>query len=628
MAQHLQEWLQALAHIGAAVNHGVSLGELLDLIAKTACKLMSYDFCAITIPDATSQVLVIEGSYGLSADYVREVNATHPIRLHGVHTPTPSGQAFAMGIPVQIEEFGSDPAMLAWRAAARDQGFSSMISVPLNSADETLGTINCYTRSPHHFTKAEESRLLMLADQASVAITTSRLRSNETKRIMKLNELNASLEERYELQRQAEAIHERLMALALEGGGVRALGEALAEILDRPVAVSETNGTILCHFERDGVSLPVTLIAKAAGLPRNDVMSTGNAGLLADVHLPDPTGTRNLVRVSVMIKEKLVAWIWTNGRVSELRPLDRQAMERSAAPLALELLRIRTATQADWQETGEILSGLLSGRGHYATALLAQTARLGHDLSLPHAVVAVRIEPRHEGYLTYGLAPAFSGMAGQISPRPLLGFHEGYVVALWPLGPTTPIGELRGIGDEVRRIASERTQMGGAHAAITGPVTSIADYPAAFATARGAIELAALRKASPGTVMLSDLGLVGLLLQLPNVSALSHYADDVLGPLRANDATQDSLLLSTLSALIHNNLNARKTAEQLHTQEDIVVEARRRIEDLLALNLSRLSDLTRISMALEVEDVIEARQRQSTIDVQTPRTSSPELENT
>ncbi|KRE66137.1 hypothetical protein ASG92_16170 [Arthrobacter sp. Soil736] len=115
--------------------------------------------------------------------------------------------------------------------------------------------------------------------------------------------------------------------------------------------------------------------------------------------------------------------------------------------------------------------------------------------------------------------------------------------------------------------------------------------------------------------MLRDLGLTGLLLQLPDVSALSHYADDVLGPLRANDLAQDPALLPTLSALIHNNLNASKTAEQLHVQEDVVAEARRRIEDLLALNLSRVSDLTRVSMALEVDDVIEARQRQGIIDV-------------
>lgn len=256
MAEHLQGWLKALADVGAAVNRGVSLGKLLDLIARTAGKLMSYDFCAITMPDAASQVLMIEGSYGLSADYIREINATHPIRLHGVHTPTPSIQAFTMGVPVQIEDFGSHPAMLVWRAAAKDQGFNSMIAVPLNSAGETLGTLNCYTRSTHHFTKEEESRLLMLADQAALAITTSRLRSQQAERIAVLNGLNESLEEQYELQRQADAIHDRLTALTLEGGGVRALGGALTEILivpsrcARPTGPSSTTPKVMAYRSR------------------------------------------------------------------------------------------------------------------------------------------------------------------------------------------------------------------------------------------------------------------------------------------------------------------------------------------------------------------------------------------
>ncbi|TAP41800.1 GAF domain-containing protein [Arthrobacter sp. S39] len=611
MAEHLQGWLKALADVGAAVNRGVSLGELLDLIARTASKLMSYEFCAITMPDAASQVLMIEGSYGLSADYIREINATHPIRLHGVHTPTPSVQAFTMGVPVQIEDFGNHPAMLVWRDAAKDQGFNSMISVPLNSADETLGTLNCYTRSTHHFTKEEESRLLMLAGQAALAITTSRLRSEQAERITVLNGLNESLEEQYELQRQTEAIHERLTALTLEGGGVRALGGALTEILDRPVAVCETNGTVLYNTEGDGASLPVALLANAADLPLPDVMSAGSAGLLAEVNLPDTTGTGTFVRVPVMIKDKVIAWIWTSGTISELRPLDRQALERAAAPLALELLRTRTATQTEWRDTGEILSALLSGRVHEATALLAEAERLGHGLSLPHAVIAVRFDPRTERTLPHWLTAKFAQVAWQISPKPLLGPYGGFVVALWPMVPTTRIDQMRGIADKVRRIPSGHGQStDAAYVAVTGPATNIADYPAAFATARGAVELAALRKSPPGTIVLSDLGLTGLLLQLPDVSALNRYADDVLGPLRCYDPAQGPSLLPTLSALLNNNLSAGKTAEQLHIQEDAVVEARRQIEALLALDLSRVADLTRISTALEVHDVIETRHRQ------------------
>lgn len=50
----------------------------------------------------------------------------------------------------------------------------------------------------------------------------------------------------------------------------------------------------------------------------------------------------------MMITEQVVAWIWSTGNVSELRPLDRQALERDAAPVALELLRTQTATEAEW----------------------------------------------------------------------------------------------------------------------------------------------------------------------------------------------------------------------------------------------------------------------------------------
>jgi len=106
------------------------------------------------------------------------------------------------------------------------------------------------------------------------------------------------------------------------------------------------------------------------------------------------------------------------------------------------------------------------------------------------------------------------------------------------------------------------------------------------------------------------------------VGAGEHAVPGVRNPITfsATPASYDLVppgidAVPTLSALVHNNLSASKTAEQLAIPEDLVVEARRRIEALLALDLSRVADLMRISMALEVDDVIEARQRNSIIDV-------------
>ncbi|GAA3316241.1 helix-turn-helix domain-containing protein [Arthrobacter ramosus] len=590
-SEQLQWWLRALARVGAAVNRGVSMRELLDLVAKTACELMSYDFAAVMLPDPSLDSLLIEGSYGLSADYVRELNE-HPLRIHGF-PKVPSSQVFALGVPVQVADIRSEPSFVPWMGVVSGQEYTSLISVPLNASSETLGTLVCYTRSSHHFTKEEESILTMLADQAAIAVTSARLRSEQARTIANL--------------RHADAIHDRLTALALEGGGVSAIAGALAEILNSPVAVTETNGTLLCNIEHDGETLPDALLANAAAL--SEVVSAGAARASSDVHLSDSWG-QTVVRVPVMIKEEVVAWIWTGGQLAELRALDRQAIERAATVLALELLRTRTDAEAEWRDTDEILSGLLTGEGRGSTALLARAIQLGHDLSHPHAVVGVRHDLRDGGPLPYPLAATFARMAGEVLPRPLLGSHEGYVVAFWPVGPTTPIDEVRGISDEIRRSLGQRAQdTDRGYAAITGPVTRVADYPAAFASVRGAIELATLRNSTSRTLLLTDLGLVGLLLQLPNVSALSRYADEVIGPLRAYDQAQEASLLLTLSALVRNNFSTSETAQELRIRRNTVVLRRRRIEELLAVDLSRVSDLTRISMALDVEDVIIAMQR-------------------
>lgn len=609
MTEQLQGWLRALAEIGASVNSGVSLPSLLNRISRTACELMSYDLCAITIPDALSEVLTIEGFHGFPAESIHEINSTHPIRLRGVHQPTPSSQAFALGIPIQASDISSTLPLAEWRAAAADAGLTSMISVPLNSADKILGTLNCYTRLSHHFTQEEESLLRMLADQAAVAITTSRLRSEQGSRIADLNVLNQSLEEQYELQRQSVAIHERLTTVALDSGGVIAIGEALAELLGRPVAICESNGSVLYNTERADVSLPGEALLAAATLP--SVISTGDAGLLADVRLPDSAGGQDLVRAPVMIKDKIVAWIWTTGQVSNLRLLDRQTLERAATPLALELLRTRTTAEAEWRDAGQILSSLLMGTDHGSPALMAQAAILGHDLSFPHALIALRANPVKAEPFPHWLAAAFAGIDDSVTPKPLIGSCDGYIVALWPLAPQAQIDELRSVGDMFLKIpAAYGDDAVPPYAAVAGPVGRPADYPTLFATARGAIQLATLRGAPAGTLILAELGLIGLLLQLPDVSVLSRYADEILAPLRTFDNAHQASLLPTLSALVHHDLSAGKAAASLHVRKSVVELNRRQIEDMLSVDLSHVPDLKRLSTAVDVYDVVEAQRRQ------------------
>ncbi|MFJ4029359.1 helix-turn-helix domain-containing protein [Paenarthrobacter sp. NPDC089989] len=600
----LQGWLRALAAIGAAVNTSVSLKELLDTVARTACQLMSYDFCAVTLPDENASSLLIRGSHGLSAEYIHRVNTSHPIPLLPGPTMAPSSGAFLSGESVQVTDTRTSPAFATWAGVARDQGFISTISVPLVSAGKVVGTLNCYTKAEHVFAEDEVSLLRMLADQAAIAIITSRLRAAQAMTISDLNRLNESLEEQFDLQRQAVEIHTRLTALTLEGGGVPAVADALAQLLGRPVVVQSATGSLMYSAESGGEHLGALLIDAGTG-DYSAVLDVPPEPGPADA----PYGLRGAVRAPVLIKDEVVAWIWTSGETGTLRALDRRAIEQTCTVLALELLRSRAAAEASWRDSGEILSALLAGVRHGTAALLSQAGRLGHDLSRQHAVFVLKPDPTRGGPKPHQLPWLFERLADKHEPRPLLGLHDGYIVALLPLTG----GSLNGT-ETFARMMRETFHMRGQHdnnmvMAVAGPALGMPDYPEIFSMARGAVELAAMRGLGGKTLTLEDLGMAGLFLQLPDVTKLSAYVDRIVGPLRHRDLAEGTALLPTLRVLLASDLDMRETAERMFVHRNTVNKRRKRIEEILGIELSSVEALAHLVAALSVEDVMEAGTR-------------------
>ncbi len=485
-----------------------------------------------------------------------------------------------------------------------------MISVPLVTSDEIVGTLNCYTRHEHKFGAAEVALLTMLADQAAIAIITSRLRADQARTITDLNSLNESLEAQYELQRKAASFHDKLTALALDGGGVPAITDALSDALIRPVAIRSVAGSLLHVSDDANRQLPEAVVVESDWLERGvfpitDDSTTGPS----DVSLTDQKTTQTAIRVPVLLKEEVVAWIWTTGRLTDLRPFDRQAIQHTATVLALELLRERSTAEAEWRDAGEILSGLLLGLPHETRAFVAQAARFGLDLSKLHAVVVIRCDLVRGLPSLHQLSATFQRIARSRTPKPLLGIHDGYVVALWPL--TSPsLDEAQGISHEIRSsLAGRGSEATEELTAIIGPVTYAAEYPEAFTTARGALEIAAMNGLEGQTLTLHDLGITGLLLQVPNTSALKIYTDEITTPLREYDQAHGTSLLQTLRILMRHDLDVRATAEEMVIHKNTVLQRRKRIEELLSLSMGRISTLAHISNALKVEEVLRAGSR-------------------
>lgn len=570
-ARELRPWLEAVAAIATALNRPLSLAEILDRVAETAARLLGYDFCAVLLHDEGAAKLIITGSYGLSPAYVHQVNADHPVVLEPDDEPqAPSSRAFLTGRSVQVVDTAIDATFMPWGGVAREQGYRSMISVPLTAHGVPVGTLNCYSRVPHEFGDDEQELLQLLADQACVAIETARLRDREAATIAALVSANTTLAAQHELLRRGEEVHSQLTDVALRGGGVAGLAGALAELLGAPVVVAE---------EPSGAEL-------ARGGPP-DADEGGSA-----------CGPRS---TPVMLAHETVARIWV-ARDDDLSPIDVRALEHAATVCALEMLRARSALEVEWRVSGEIVSDLLTGNAAGLATAAERARRLGHDLAAPHGVIVVRVDGKGPGASARPLSVARS-MAATAQPRALVSSIGDDVVLLWS---AASVDSLRERAVELQRQLRRVDSSSVTSVAVSPLCTAFSDYPAAYRRARGAVAIAGLRGEHGSVASVDSLGVHGLLLQLEDVSELRRFAAEMLAPVREHDAARGTALEETLRVYIAHDLNTAATGAALFVHPNTVGLRVRKAEQLLGLSIARVQSLSELQVALSADDVADA----------------------
>lgn len=544
----LERWLHALAGIGEAVGGDEPVAQLLDRVARTACTLLGYDFCAVFLPDDARAALTIVGSHGLSGDYIAQVNADRPILLDvDGEQEAPTSIAFRTGEVVILEDIELVPEF-GWGGVAHEQGYRALISVPLRRAGAVIGALNGYRTGPHSFDAAEVSLVTTLATQVAIALGTAQLRAQEQATIREL--------------RRAEEVHGLLMATALRGEGVAGVADALAELLGRAVLIDEVHGS----------ELTPTVI------PVDDHWESG-----------------------VVLGGTVVARIQVAGEHA-LSALDVRAVEHAAVVTALELLRARTAAEVEQRLRGSLLADLLTADVADAQAtgsLLERARRLGWDLSGSQTLITVRWPEAERAERILAITDRF---AADFTPRPLAALYRGDLVLVCSWESHSKAVDLAGkLAGTLS--ASGAAEVGVAAVSATGTVT---DLPDAYRTLCGAMNLASDNR-STTVIDMADVTIDHLLLQLDDPQRLQAFARAVLGPVLDYDRSRQTELIHTARVHLEHSMDRRATANALHLHPNTVAQRIRRLEELTGLQLSRPRDLLRLTSALTVAQVAALR---------------------
>lgn len=583
MTSELRRWLSAIGVLTSAVNSGHDLKMLLDQVAATARELLDLDFCGVMVPELDGKSLKIAGASGLSEEYIDHVNCGRRIRLDVNRSKgAPASRAFFSGEPWSVSDVSAEPDSM-WTDVAREQGYRSILAVPLRSADGVLGTLNSYRTVAHDFQPEEVEQLTLLAEHATLALTSARI----------VNDLR----EQHHFIVRSEEIHERLLRVAVRSGGVSGIATALRELLGCHVVILDTSGEIL----------------SATGEPQfdfNDRQVNGRDEKLVGGEQSGLLRTEGEHAViDVLLNGDVVANVWLLGQAEGLDRLGVRAAEHASVVLALELLRQRTAAEVEQRLRGELLADLLAGADPESRPIRDRANLMGHNLSVRHRML-VAVAMSNSNPPTVRSSTASEKMAeraaseavrltSHLRPRPLIAAVHDTVVALWPGGKTEQAAE---------QVICRAISM--ADSQVTAKVVTIQlsdnRIPDSYRVARGALSFAMSDHTAPDSLTLDDLGAVGILLQFADPAVLRRYANRILGAVDDYDAKNGTNLVSTLRVYLDRDLDRRATATHLVVHPNTVSQRLRRIEMLSGLELRSPRSILDARSALMLLDVVRA----------------------
>lgn len=592
----LRHWLTAVSNLTSAVNAGHDLKTLLDLVATTARDLLELDFCSVMVPSSDGANLQIIGASGLPVAFISHVNTEGRIRLAAdPGTGSPASRAFLTGQPCAVGDLRKEPDSL-WTDVAQEHGYRSILAVPLVTGAGVIGTLNSYRATPHTFSSQDVEQLALLAEHAAIALTSARILDD--------------LREQHRLIVRSEEIHERLLTVAVNSGGVSGIATALHELLGCDVVIRDLHGDVLAATNDRREVSPATVIESPSHQQSADAPRT----LLRAV------GPHTVI--DVVLDGSVVAAIWLLDRAEQMEALSVRAGEHASVVLSLELLRLQTAAEVEQALRGELLADLLAGADPEARAVRERANRMGHNLSIRHHMLVAEVistdrnsaraqshlgrpRPTDRGKLAQSAAAEAVRRTSHLRPRPLIAAVGQHVVALWP----TTIEDPPGV--EVLRRAVSAPDPAAATVVITQP--DVDGIPTAYRVARGALRLAAATGAKADVIRLGDLGAAGILLQFVKPEVSVRYAERVLGPVRRYDDEHGSDLVGTLRTYLDCELDRKATANQLVVHPNTVTQRVQRIEALTGLHLR--SPLAAIEartalMLLDVATAIESVEKE------------------
>jgi sugar diacid utilization regulator len=337
------------------------------------------------------------------------------------------------------------------------------------------------------------------------------------------------------------------------------------------------------------------------------------------LRLPNVGGTPAIIVAPIMVGDEVPSYLITIDPADNLFGEDMSLLvtEHAATICGVILGRERVVAAAARRVRDDLVEGLLLGRGRDQSDTSRWAAHLGYDPDRDHNVMAIAFD------LPAAAATSHTDTAAQRqriwesiehfvatrAPDAIVSARESEVVIVTAApedqGPGVPAAlDARRLASACLARLAELFPSAKVVIGIGGTCRDPREVARSYAQAqRTTATLKRLGRA--GTVSaFGDLGILRLLLQVPDLAELRSFAADVLGKLSMHEQEHKSEYLTTLACYFRENNSPQRASRILHVHPNTVAYRVKRIEEITGLRLDNYTDRLIAQVALEILDAL------------------------
>src|SRR5689334_14298588 len=332
------------------------------------------------------------------------------------------------------------------------------------------------------------------------------------------------------------------------------------------------------------------------------------------LRLPKVGGMPAIIVAPILVGDEVPSYLVTIDPAENLFGEDMSLLvtEHAATICGVILGRERVVAAAARRVRDDLVEGLLLGRGRDNADASRWAAHLGYDPAVDHHVMAIAFDlpseslgaSSDEAAQRQRIWESIEHFIGTRAPDAIVSARESEVVVVVTADPDprTPAMDARQLAAACLARLAELFPTAKVVIGIGGTCRDPGEIARSYAQAQRTTQTLRRLSRTGSVAAFGDLGILRLLLQVPELAELRSFAADVLGKLSMHEHEHKSEYLTTLACYFRENNSPQRASRILHVHPNTVAYRVKRIEEITGLRLDNYSDRLIAQVALEILD--------------------------